>query len=340
MATSGTVTFTVTRDQLITAALIECGVLDPENSAATPTTAQINTASSVLNMMLKAWEARGLQLWEKRYAAVFLNYNQNTYILGSPGPAGDHATLTTPLNSNFVVTNGNGSGTTITLTTISTTATPGTPAVTIASGWNIGIQQTNGSFFWTTVNGTPVGNVVTLTSSSPSTVSNAIVYAYQTKLVRPLRITDGFLRQVANSTDVPVLIIPREQYNRFGQKTSQGTSIQIMYDPQVNNGQLYVYPTPSTIPGILFIEIQKPIDDMSSASDNFDLPQEWFEAIKYALAFRLCASYGVPSEKVKLIKVLADESYEMVDGWDQEAASVYLMPNNWDYHNKGYGTNK
>lgn len=335
MTTTGTVIFTITRDQLITDALIECGVVDPESGSA-PSAALITNAARRLNMMIKAWSAVGLQLWEKRYAAVFMQPNQGVYVLGSPGPAGDQACLSTPYGYGFVQTTGTGSGSTITLGTITNQGTAGIPAITIASGWNIGIQQTDNSFFWTTVNGAPVGNLVTLTSAPTiGNVAGGIVYAYQNKMFRPMRITDGILRQVnsptaiasAQASDIPVMIIPREQWNRFGQKGSSGSAIQLTYDPQLNNGIIEVYPVPSTQPTILFLEVQKPIDDVTNSTDNFDVPQEWYEALMYGLALRMCTGNGVPQQKRVEIKDNAVTSYAFAAGFDQEQASVFIMPN-------------
>lgn len=334
MATSGTVTFKIDRDTLIKSALRLCGAIDPENTASVTATMTSN-ASEALNMLVKTWETSGIQLWEKRYAVVFPQKSQASYILGGPGPGGDHACLSTPLGSGFVTaTVVSQTGTSLTLSTISTTGTVGVPSISIATGWNIGIQQPSGSIYWTTVNGAPVGNVVTLTTSSgTNATSGAYVFAYQTKLFRPLRITDGFVRQQANQNDVPCMIIPRENYNRFGNKSSSGTSIQLMYDPQLTSGALYVYPTPVDPTAILYIEIQKPIDDFNSSTDDYDLPQEWVEALKYNLALRIAPEYGVPREKYDQIKELAVATFQQLEGWDQEPASVYFMPNNWNYSN-------
>ena len=337
MATSGTQLFKVNRDQLILSALRLCGAVDPEAAAVVSTT-QTDNAAQALNMMVKSWEAKGLQLWEKRYAVLFPQLNQSQYVLGSPGPSGDHACLSTPLGTGFVQTTVvSQTGLTLVVDTTSTVATAGIPAITIASTWNIGIQQTDGSLFWTTVNGAPVGNTITLTATSgTNATAGSYVYAYQTKLFRPLRITDGFVRQAASTNDVPITIISRENYNRFGNKTSTGTPIQAMYDPQLTTGYLYLYPAPSTVAQLIYLEIQKPIDDFSTSTDDYDLPQEWVEALKFNLALRLAPEYRVPRETYAQIKELAVSTYALIDSWDQEQASVSFGPNLPQY-SSGYG---
>ena len=88
MATSGVVTYRTTRDQIIKGALRVLNAYDPENSAG-PTTNQVTNAAEALNLLVKKWEAVGLELWERKWGVVFPRINQGVYVLGSPGPAGD-----------------------------------------------------------------------------------------------------------------------------------------------------------------------------------------------------------------------------------------------------------
>lgn len=344
MATSNVVTFRLNRDQVITQALIKVGALDPENTASI-TTPQLTNAAQVLNLMMKGWEAQGLQLWERKYGVVFPQKNQAVYILGSPGPAGDHACLSTPLGSGFIRTTAVGAiaalGTSVTVVAVSNSGTVGLPAITMANGDNIGIQQSDGTMFWTTIANVNTGTkVVTLTAGpTVGSIVGAYITTYTTKLMRPLRILDGFTRQAAGN-DIPHLILPREQYNRFGQKTSAGTSIQTYYDVQENSGHLYVYPTTQDVTQMLFIEFQKPIDDFVGASDDFDMPQEWGEAIIWNLALRLLTDYGTPEERATRIERLAAEFFKKLDGWDQEIGSLYLQPSQWAYMGTDGGSYK
>jgi hypothetical protein len=342
MATSGTVTYKLGRNALVLSALRLVGAIDPE-ALDTSTVQQGDMAIQALNMMMKSWEAKGIQLWEKRYAVIFPQLSQSQYVLGTPDSGGDHACLSTPLGTGFVQTTVTSQvGLTLTVGSTSSSGTVGTPAIAMTTTWNIGIQQTNGSLFWTTINGAPVGNVITLTATSGvNATAGSYVYAYQTKLWRPLRITDGFVRQAASTNDVPITVISRENYNRFGNKTSTGTPIQAMYDPQLTSGYLYLYPAPSTVAQLIYLEVQKPIDDFgtswaSGSSEDYDMPQEWVEALKYNLALRLAPEYRVPRETYDQIKELAAVTYTQIDSWDQEQASVSFGPNLPQY-SSGYG---
>ncbi len=339
MSTSGTVTYRPTINTVINDALAQVGAFDIE-SGGTPTAAQTAMALRMANYLVKTWGTRGMQLWERRWAVVFPQEGQGTYVLGSPGPAGDHATLTTPLDSNFIQTTlttaAIAGATTIVVDSVTAQLnTVGSPGVTITSAYNIGIQLDDGTIQWTTVNGAPSGTTVTITAAlTDSASSGNYVYCYQTKLIRPLRVTDAFVRQLSSSNgpaynDTPVRIMSREEYNMFGQKYSQGTPVQIYYDPQSNTGNLYIYPVFQNVQQVLFIQFEKPIDDFASASDDFDMPQEWAEALMWNIAWRMGPAYEVSGVKMKQIQELAVMTYEQVDNWDQEIASLTIQPSNW-----------
>jgi len=78
--TSGTTTFSVTRDELIKGALRKIGVVA---QGETPTATQITEAAFALNLLVKAWEADGMPLWALRTTPVPVVANKTTYTLGT-----------------------------------------------------------------------------------------------------------------------------------------------------------------------------------------------------------------------------------------------------------------
>lgn len=345
MATSGTYTFRTNRNEIIASALRLVGGMDPEDSSAQPTAIQLTNCSQALNLIIKRMEAVGLQLWERKYGVIFPQLNQQYYALGTPGPGGDHACLSTPLGSGFIrsylTADAAAGATTVTLESVSTEGTVGVPSISILTTWYIGIQLDDGTMQWTTVDGAPSGTTVTLAAALTGAASSGnVINSYATKLIRPLRVLDGFTRQLdlgndpSGYNDIPHLILSREEYNRFGSKGSSGVVIQSYYDPQANTGYYYVYPTSQDVANLIYIEYQSPIQDITSATDDYDLPQEWGEYLKFALAVSIAPEYDCPKEKYKQIKEQRDEVFELLDGWDQEDASVYLQPNNWMYNQR------
>ncbi len=64
MATSGSYDFTLDRDKIINAALRKCGVIATGQTA---TASQIEFGSEALNVMVKAWQTRGVYLWTREW---------------------------------------------------------------------------------------------------------------------------------------------------------------------------------------------------------------------------------------------------------------------------------
>jgi hypothetical protein len=88
MATSGTTTFSVTRNDIITSALRVLGVIE---IGAQPDAATIENASLVLNMMMKDWQTDGIKLWTVKELTLPIVAGQLSYNIG-------------PDNSNDLVT--------------------------------------------------------------------------------------------------------------------------------------------------------------------------------------------------------------------------------------------
>lgn len=332
MATSNQVTFRTNRDAVIAGALRLCSAYDWE-SGQLPTASQITMGAEALNLLVKTLSSRGLQLWIRRYGVVFPQKNQAVFALGTPASGGDHSTLTTPLGvggflSTTTTTSKLAGATTLDLTAITTSGTAGVPVFTASNTFNIGVELSTGYIQWTTISGAPVGLVVTLANALTADVNaGAQVYVYQTKLSRPLEVLDGFVRQTG-AYDTPVNLIPRTNYNLFGSKqTSFGVPTQIMYDRQTNVGYLYVYPAFISVNQLLYIEFNKQLDDLVTATDDYDMPQEWGEYLKYRLALSLAPEYEVPDNKFKQIGALAEATFSMVDSGDQENASLFIQPN-------------
>lgn len=315
MTTSGVSTFNLSRDEIITEALTNCGQFDPEGQGS-PSPGQLNQGSLRLNTLLKAWQVDGLQIWKRQLGVVFLQNAQGTYQLGSNGGAGgDHASLATGVIP----------------TTVSTTALSGAFSLSVVnttgmvSGYNIGIQLSTGFLQWTTINGAPSNNIVTLTNALTADVNtNAVVYVYQTKLSRPLRLLDGYMRAPAGN-DTPIRVLSFEEYNRFGIKTSVGFTTQCFLLPQIGYSTLSIYPVPNNVGNRLFVELHYPFEDFTEGTDNPDMPQEWLQALIWGLSKELAVGFGVTETRMAFIERYADYWRNFALSSSQEN-SVYMQP--------------
>jgi len=317
MATSGSSDFTVTTNDITTGALDRINVPGLGQDVPPEYTAKARTE---LNLMVKAWMSDdGPNLWTYQYLTVYLNIGQRKYTFGS---SGDHITATpysTTTGAALAI-----AGTSMTVSSITNMTT----------GDNIGIEMSDGVLHWTTINGTPTGTTVVLTTGPTVAVSSgARVHFYTNKANRPQRIISARRRQLSSNTDTPLTIIARAQYDdlstKFGstESGSDGTISQLYYDPQLTS-DMYVWPPSSVETQVLELTVQRLIEDFDGASDNPDYPAEWFDALVWGLAARLAVIFGVNKEVYARVKLEAESSKYKVLAHDRELdASVFLEPN-------------
>jgi hypothetical protein len=79
MAVTGTTTFTVTRNQIIEAALRGLSVLEEGGQ---PSAAALENGSFALNLIMKKWQTNGIKLWTITELTLELDANVTTYTIG------------------------------------------------------------------------------------------------------------------------------------------------------------------------------------------------------------------------------------------------------------------
>lgn len=322
MATSGTITFNQTRDQLITDSLSLLGVLAAGETASSN---DITFCSGMLNKMVKGWQGQGIHLWTEDEATIFFVNGQNPYILQA-GAGGANA----------------GAGALVVETTLAVAASNNSSTITVASvigmlvADTIGIQLDNNTIFWTTVAAiNTTTKVVTLTAPLTSSASLANqVYDYTTQLPRPLSIQSARLRN-NSGFDKPIKIMNRLDYDRIPNKGLSGQPVMAFFTPQLTSGQLFLWPVPNDVSYRLKVTYLRTIQDFDNSTDNPDFPQEWLDCITFNLAVRLAPAYGINlssggySGNPQLITQAAEYLEEM-KAWDAEQPSVSIVPN-YDY---------
>ena len=142
---------------------------------------------------------------------------------------------------------------------------------------------------------------------------------------RPLKIVECHRRR--DAIDTPLTLMERSEYWDLSNKTAEGIPVNYYFDPQLDNSLLYIWPTASLDAATnitIEIEYSKPFDDMDSALDNLEFPQEWYEAVVYGLAWRLAPSFGVPIALRRELRAEALSFLEEARGFDTESGSVYF----------------
>lgn len=302
MATSGSTDFTRTRNEIINGAL---RLIGKSGRGKTASAADIDDAAEALELMVKAWQASGVHLWKLKEATFFPIKGTASYSI--PGAHCTHTYIETDVKVAGVATD-------LTIDVDSITG--------MASADYIGIQLDSGAMHWTTINGAPAGDTVTITDALPSAVAvDNTVYTYTTQIIRPLRVIDA---RRNDSSDIPIEVVSRQEYYDLPNKTSTGSVNQVYYDPQLTTANLKIWPTGNKADDKIGLTLMMPIEDFDSSNINADFPQEWLKAIKWNLAADLGPEYGLDLRRQTYLDARARIFLEDVSDFDAEGGSVYF----------------
>jgi len=313
MARSGSYDFSMNRDEIINGAFRQIGVLGESQTASTT---RISQASQQLNLLIDQWEYMGVGLWLNKEIVVFPQADQTKYVLGPTGT--DYACLL----SEYAKTELSGAE----------AAAETTMAVDsdddFTNGDYVAVETSNGDLHWTTVNGAPAGDVVTLTAGLDyAAVADAHVYGYTNLIQRPLEVIRAKRRNHASSDyiDTPVAIMSLDEYDGLSNKTSEGPVNMIAVDMQLDDIHIHMWPEPNDMKELIHLWVKYPIQDFDASTDDWDFPRGWGNAIKLNLAIQLAPEYGRKVSPELMMN--AKEAFGMAQGADMELAPIRISPN-------------
>jgi hypothetical protein len=279
MPVTGTNNFTVTRNEIIEAALRALNVYGAGES---PNPEDYQNCSQALNLMIKSWAKKGLPLWTTEEVILPLVEGIGVYPLGpSAGYLDtkgiriiDGGSAPTDGTFNLAITDaGGGTGATGTFEVEDNTITE----ITITNP---------GSGYVSPVLSFADGSV---------TDENVSVTVVGITMSRPLQVFEAFLRY-NNNLDRKLWTISRNEYNVLSPKNSLGSPNLFYYDNQLPNGRINLFNVPFDSTTQLHLQLQRQFFDMNNPSDAFDFPQEWFNALKWGLAAELAVEYATEKE--------------------------------------------
>jgi hypothetical protein len=276
-----------------------------------------NAALDALNDVVLHLPAQYNHLWTQTQGVLLMTKGQSTYKLGA---SGDRA-----VNADALIA-----------TATTTTQTAGDSQLTlliaagVLDGMAIGVQLSDNSFQWSTVSGSPVGSVVTLSDALTGDVNTgATVYAYSDLIPRPQMISNAQFADRFNGSEIPLEEWSRDDYFSQPDKLTQGSASQYYYSPQLNHGLLYVWPTAYSSLNVLNFTYIRPINVTANNADNVDFPAEWYLPLAYKVAEMLCDEYYVTSTEQQLIKAKSDELMGTVLAFDNSGESIRIELFRW-----------
>lgn len=304
MATSGTYSWSLNRDQTILMAFQELNVYGTRDTINTVSDGDQLIAQNTLNGMLKMWSIDGIKATKRLKGYLFPQLNQYEYTIGSV-TGSDNCTLS--YKSTTITTDA--------ATSTSTLVVASTTGMTAAD--KIGIELDDGTRQWTTI--VSVDSSTGLTITTPLTDSASIdntVITYTAKLNRPLDILYGTNLDITTGLESSMQWISHDQYFTLPVKNTPGKPNNAYYNKPMSgaiphNSKVYLFPQPQNVNEIITFVYVDSIQDMSSSTDDTDLPQEWQFPVMFNLAALLAQPYGKFTE-LERIQPIADKMYEMV----------------------------
>jgi len=312
VTTSGSVDFSVSRDDLIRDALLDGHVLEEDEL---PSSDQLSNCARALNMIVKQWQGKadfapGLKVWSRKRATLFVQKGQYQYSLGTS--AGDHCTSSYAETTSSAAISASG------------TALDVASITGISSGDNIGITMDNGTVHWDTVSGAPSGSTVTLTTGMAAAASSgARVIAYTTKINRPLNMLTMQWKD-DNGDEYMLDPLVLDEYEAMPDKDQEGDPSSYLYESSLPDGTLFIDAAPTDSDDRIEMVFLRPIEDFDSATDTPDYPQQWFRPLKFQLVLDVADRYRI--EVTQNMKNNRDEALQIAQNWDPEDVVEYFEP--------------
>ena len=310
MATSGIATFTLSRDDVIKASL---RLLRELGAGAVPTIEDYVNCNQALNIVLKSWQKKSIPLWKLEEIVFPLIPEQTVYPLGISGGQ--------LVDAGITLQNGGHGGTDGSFTTpvldYNNPAVTGTLNYIVVGGTVTEVSISSYGEGYSDPHIAP-------TESAGLTGVLVDIHPLGLYPSRPVRFRDAWIRDVNTESDTPLIQVARQDYNQFGNKSQPGIPNQYWYDPKLDTGFLTVYTVPSDSHRDFHGIVQVPIQDMVASIDTFDLPQEWFQAIKWGLADELSLEYGCPPDVRGEVAAKAARFLEDCFDFSVDEAPVYF----------------
>lgn len=163
------------------------------------------------------------------------------------------------------------------------------------------------------------GNLRGLIATQSLTLTTAASYTLDP--IRPARILNA--RYKANSIELPMIELGRQEYDELPTKDTTGVPTQFYYDKQNEASLFYIWPVMSAVTTeTIEITYEREFEDIASANDIIDIAFEWQNAVILNLALSLAHTFG-EADKRMAIRADAKEAFDSAMGNDAED-SVYF----------------
>ena len=327
MATSGSYDYSRTAANLITIALENVGVLAAGGTVAS---ADTTTCLARLNLIAKAYSgttdfARGLKYIARQRVTLALAEGQQSYLIG---PASSDARASTQMGRTTIRTAEAAGQTVLDITaTTDTTTYPGT-TITMTASDIIGIEQNDGTIFWTTISSTGAGPVVTVGAGlDVAAAAGNYVFWFTSRAQRLLMVESAVLRD-ENNTDRQLKVFRTvEEYEAgVADKYADGDPSCILVEPLRIATRITLDSQPNDVTKRIILTGLYPMEDYDASSDDVSFPQEALRFLAWELSFDIWETYNGNSPWPASAEKKRLEAREVYLNLNPEMSNAYFMP--------------
>jgi len=325
MASSGSWDFGQTGTQLIAAAYEDMGIVAAGGTVAS---ADSVLALDRLNKIVKQYQGRsdgapGLKIHTRQRVTLFLAEGQQTYLVG---PASADARATTRYGRTTIDAAEAAGQTVISVTATSDTTTePGT-TITATAADIIGIEQDDGTIFWSTVSSISAGDTITIGAGldAAAAVGN-YVWWFTSRAQRFPYIESAVLRdENYNDTALGVYTTAAEYDQGVVSKYADGTPTAILVEPLRITTRVILNSQPTDVTDTIVLTVFYPSEDMDAAANDVAFPQEALRFLQLELMFALAPSVGRWTPEMEANR---KEARAMYLNLNPENSVLYFQPN-------------
>lgn len=175
--------------------------------------------------------------------------------------------------------------------------------------------------------GMPLWKINTQTFTTTASTATYTVGPSQTvNCPKPLKIIQAFWTP-SGGTNTPLNIYTRYDFQDLPQGTTYtGAPVNLYYQPLRTTGVIKLWPAPADSTTVITFSYQSMYEDMDNASDDFDFPSEWIQALIYNVAWSLAPEYGIPPVDRGILQKEAEYWHQYVLSLGTEEGSITFHP--------------
>ena len=181
----------------------------------------------------------------------------------------------------------------------------------------INVLQTQGLKLWT------------MLDQSVNLVASQQAYTFlpagDVAITKPMRILQGYVLDT-NDVKRPIYPLSWDEWTRISATTTEGPISQFFVDKLYDRLKVYFWliPDATEAANTAHLLLQQQITNFSGLTETLMFPQEWFIALRWALAAELAT--GQPEAIVQRCEGRALQYRNMLENWDVEDVGTQFVP--------------